>query len=231
MQIKIFEVSFDGFELVPDVCQALLEGDEALDILALFEHRKEPFLLRAQRREPRLIVCVLRGHVFGVPADGGDVSDALGLMEERFKAGGGDADGVICPAVDDGGRAVVIVARVAIDVRALDEAAESCDLCVERCDGRVKVGRLGGEVCRVDDLGGNVGRSGLGRVILRDLGRHGERAVFGFHLLELGGFLRRRGGLLHGRRVVGGAVGYRGCCFGDVLAAGRAGSQTQREKA
>ena len=65
-------------------------------------------------------------------------------MEELFKAGGGDADGVICPAVDDACCAVVIVARVAVDVRALDEAAESCDLRIELCDGRVKVGRLGG---------------------------------------------------------------------------------------
>ena len=150
-------------------------------------------------------------------------------MEEFLKPGGGDADGVICPAVDDACCAVVIVACVAVDVRALDEAAKACDLRVELRDGCVKVGRLGGEVCRVDDLGSNVGRSGLGRVILRDLGRHGERAVFGFHLLELGGFLRRRGGLLHGCRVVGGAGGYRGCCFGDVLAAARAGGEAQRE--
>lgn len=133
-------------------------------------------------------------------------------MQELFKAGSGDTDGVIRPAVDDRGRAVVIIARIAVDVRAFDEAAEGCNLRVERRDCRVKVGGLGGEVRRVDDFGGNVGCGSLGRFVLRDCGRRGERTFFIlrffgrlFHLEIFVRCCRRRfyGRSLPARRVIG----------------------------
>ena len=73
-------------------------------------------------------------------------------------------------------------------------------------------GGLGGKICRIDDLGGNVGCGSLGRFVLRDCGRRGERAFFIFRffgrLFHLEIFVRccrRRfyGRSLPARRVIG----------------------------
>ena len=78
-------------------------------------------------------------------------------MQKGFKLLARDADGVIRPAVDDGGRAVSIVLRVARHIGAFHEAADLLHLRFQRGDRLVKFGRLDGDGRGVDDLGGVVG--------------------------------------------------------------------------
>ena len=154
-------------------------------------------------------------------------------MQKGFKLLARDADGVIRPAVDDGGRAVGIVLRVACHVRAFYEAADLLHLRFQRGDRLVKLGRLDGDGRGVDDLGGVVGN---GIVRLRRFG--GSAARFGRGNGVVGEFLLRLGGRLHGRLgggcllrgIVIAAVHRRGVCwrhFGVCRAAGK-NSQDQQ---
>ena len=119
----------------------------------------------------------------------------------------GDADGVIRPAVDDGGRAVRIVLGVARDVGAFHKAADLLHLIFQRGDRLVKLGRLDGDGGGIDDLRGIVGN---GIVRLGRFGgaaarlRRGDGVVGEF--LRFGEFLRR-GRLFHGHFRGGGLCG------------------------
>ena len=135
----------------------------------------------------------------------------------------GDADGVIRPAVDDGGRAVRIVLGVARDVGAFHKAADLLHLIFQRGDRLVKLGRLDGNGRGIDDLRGVVGD----RVVrLRRFGgcaaclRRGNGVVGEF--LRLDGFLHGR---LHGGRL--GSAAVHGGGFGACRAAGENGQGQQ----
>ena len=102
------------------------------------EHVQQPLLLCVEGGQARFIVGVGRGDVLCVAAGGGHVAEALGLVQEGLKLLARDADGVIRPAVDDGGRAVSIVLRVARHIGAFHEAADLLHLRFQRGDRLVK---------------------------------------------------------------------------------------------
>ena len=131
-------------------------------------------------------------------------------MQKGFKLLARDADGIIRPAVNDRGRAVGIILRIARHVRAFYEAADLLHLIFQRGDRLVKLGRLDGDGRGIDDLGGVVGD---GIIRLRRFG--GSAARFRCGDGVVGEFLLRLGGRLHGR--LGG-----GCLLlGIVIAVGR----------
>ena len=154
-------------------------------------------------------------------------------MQKGLKLLARDADGIIRPAVDDGGRAVGIILRVACHVRAFYEAADLLYLRFQRGDRLVKLGRLDGDGRGVDDLGGVVGN---GIVRLRRFGgaaarfRRGD-GVVGEFLLRLGGRLHGRlsgGSLLRGIVIaVGHGRGIRWRHFGACRAASKHGQKQQ----
>ena len=126
----------------------------------------------------------------------------------------GDADGVIRPAVDDGGRAVRIVLGVACDVGAFHKAADLLHLIFQRGDRLVKLGRLDGDGGGIDDLRGIVGNG-----IVR-LGRFGGAAARLRRGDGVVGEFLRLGGLFHGHFRGGslrfGIVGCAGGLWGGV---------------
>ena len=150
--VEVAEIALDRLDLIAHVRQPLLKGDEALHVLGFFQHAEQALLLRVQRRQPRLLIGVARGHVFRVAVAGEHVAEAVCLRQKLLKALCRDADDVVRHAVDDAAGAVVVVADVAVGVRLLHKAAERRDRGLERGDRRVILRGLDLQIGRVDHL-------------------------------------------------------------------------------